>query len=201
MTKRRRLQNSFMKLILGSSSKYRKNILEKAGYVFDILVPDIDEKLIQMEDPYERPLIVARAKAEVLISKIKEPALLITSDVIAVCDGQVREKPSSKEEAREFLKEYSRGIAPEGVTAIVVYNTVSKEYYEGIDKAQVFFNEFPESVIEDFIENGDALGRAGGFGIQSPVLRPYVKSIEGDEESIVGMPVVLLKKLLKQAGY
>ena len=190
-----------MKLILGSSSKYRKNILEKAGYVFDILVPDIDERLIQTNDPYQRPLIVARAKADVLIPKIKEPALLITSDVIAVCDGIVREKPQSKDEAREFLREYSRGVGPEGVTAIVIYNTVTKEYFEGIDKAQVFFNQFPELVIEHFIENGDALGRAGGFGVQSPILRPYVKIIKGDEESIVGMPIVLLKKLLKQAGY
>lgn len=190
-----------MKLILGSSSKYRKNILEKAGYVFDILVPYIDERLIQTEDPYERPLIVAQAKAEILISKIEEPALLITSDVIAICDGEVREKPQSKDEARGFLREYSRGIGPEGVTAIVIYNTVTKEYFKGVDKAQVFFNKFPESVIEDFIENGDALGRAGGFGVQSSILRPYVKKIEGDEESIVGMPIALLKKLLKQAGY
>jgi septum formation protein len=190
-----------MKLILGSSSKYRKNILKKAGYIFDVLVPDIDEKLIQTDDPYQRPLVVARAKAEILIPQIKEPALLITSDVIAVCNGKVREKPESKDEAREFLREYSRGIGPEGVTAIVIYNTVTKEYFEGIDKAQVFYNKFPESVIEDFIENGDALGRAGGFGVQSPILRPYVKKIEGDEESIVGMPIALLKKLLKQAGY
>ena len=190
-----------MKLILGSSSKYRKDIMEKAGYVFEVLVPDIDEKLIENNNPYERPLVVARAKVEVLISQIKEPALLITSDVIAVCNGEVREKPNSIEEARIFLGEYSRGIGPVGVTAIVIYNTVTKEYFEGIDKAQVFFNEFPESVIEDFIENGDALGRAGGFGVQSPLLRPYVKKIEGDEESIVGMPVILLKKLLKQAGY
>jgi septum formation protein len=190
-----------MKLILGSSSKYRKNIMEKAGYVFDVLIPDIDEKLIQIDDPYQRPLVVARAKAEILISQIKEPALLITSDVIAVCNGKVREKPNSKDEAREFLREYSRGIGPEGVTAIVIYNTVTKKYHEGTDKAQVFYNEFPESVIEDFIKHGDALGRAGGFGVQSLILRPYVKEIKGDEESIVGMPVALLKKLLKQAGY
>ena len=190
-----------MKLILGSSSKYRKNILEKAGYVFDILIPDIDEKLIEIDDPYQRPLFVARAKADALIPKIKESALLITSDVIAVCNGKVREKPNSKDEAREFLKEYSKGTGPEGVTAIVIYNTATKEYFEGIDKAQVFYNEFPESVIEDFLENGDALGRAGGFGVQSPILRPYLQEIKGDEESMVGMPIALLKKLLKQAGY
>ena len=192
-----------MKLILGSSSKYRKEILEKAGYVFDVLVPDVDEKLINENNPYKRPLVVARAKAEALISKINkiEPALLITSDVIVVCDGKVREKPQSEQEAREFLKEYSSGIGPEGVTAIVIYDTVTGKYYEGVDVAQVFFNPFPDSVIEDFIKNGDALGRAGGFGVQHPLLRPYVKNIIGDEEAIVGMPLHLLEKLLKKSGY
>ncbi|OGI56938.1 hypothetical protein A3B85_02910 [Candidatus Nomurabacteria bacterium RIFCSPHIGHO2_02_FULL_37_13] len=190
-----------MKLILGSSSKYRKDFLEKAGYIFDILIPDVDEKLIETDNPYQRPLIVARAKANALISNIKEPALLITSDVIAVCGGKAREKPKSKKEAREFLREYSAGVAPEGVTAIVIYDTVTGKYYEGVDRARVFFNPFPESVIENFIKNGDPLGRAGGFGVQHPILRSYVRKIEGDEESIVGMPIHLLKKLLTEAGY
>ena len=190
-----------MKLILGSSSKYRKNILEKAGYIFNVLIPDIDEKLIKTDDPYKRSLVMARAKADALVSKIKEPALLITSDVVVVCNGELREKPQSEDEARKFLREYGEGVGPEGVTAIVVYNTVTKEYYEGIDKAQVFSNKFSESVVEDFIKNGDALGRAGGFGVQHPLLRSYVKKIEGDEEAIVGLPIILLKKLLKQAGY
>ena len=175
--------------------------MEKAGYVFEVMIPEVEEKNIKENDPYKRPLVVARAKANALISKIKEPALLITSDVIAVCNGELREKPRSEDEAREFLREYGSGVAPEGVTAIVIYDTVTGKYYEGADRAQVFFNPFPDSVIEDFIQNGDSLGRAGGFGVQHPTLRPYVRKVEGDEEAIVGMPLRLLKKLLKQAGY
>ena len=190
-----------MKLILGSSSKYRKDILEKAGYVFDILTQEVDEKAIVADDPYKRPLVLAHAKADVLINKVTEPALIITSDAVAVCNGKVREKPESEKEAREFLQEYSSGVGPEGVTAIVVHNTITGERHEGVDRAQVFYNPFPDSVIEDFIKNGDPLGRAGGFGVQSRILRPYVRKIEGDEESIVGMPTSLLKKLLTQAGY
>ena len=190
-----------MKLILGSSSKYRKGLMEKAGYVFEVMIPEVEEKNIKENDPYKRPLVVARVKADALISKIKEPALLITSDVIAICNRELREKPRSQDEARKFLREYSQGVAPEGITAIVIYNTVTGKYYEGADRAQVFFNPFPDSVIEDFIKNGDPLGRAGGFGVQHPILRPYVRKVEGDEEAIVGMPIHLLKKLLTEAGY
>ena len=53
-----------MKLILGSSSKYRKELLEKASYVFSVLVPEVDEKDIKTDDPYQRPLILAPAKAD-----------------------------------------------------------------------------------------------------------------------------------------
>ena len=190
-----------MKLILGSSSKYRKDLMEKAGYVFEVLIPELDEKEIIENDPYKRPLLLARAKANVLISKINEPALLITSDAVAVCNGKLREKPESEEEARKFLREYSAGVAPEGVTAIVIFNTATGVYYEGVAKAQVFWNPFSESVIENIIKIGDPLGRAGGFGVQHPILRPYVKKIEGNEESIVGMPIHLLKELLTKAGY
>ncbi|MBI2409924.1 Maf family protein [Candidatus Kaiserbacteria bacterium] len=98
-----------MKIILGSSSKYRKRVLEENGYKFGIMIPDIDEKKIRTEDPYELPLMIAEAKAAALIPKIPDPALLITSDQIVVCDRQVYEKPQTEEEARSFLQKYSSG--------------------------------------------------------------------------------------------
>ena len=56
-------------------------------------------------------------------------------------------------------------------------------------------------MIEDFIKNGEPLTRAGGFGVQHPIMEPYVEKIEGDKGSITGMPLQLLKKLLAEAGY
>src|SRR6185503_3195901 len=102
-----------MKLILGSSSKYRKEILEKAGYVFDVLAPDINEKWIQTNYPYERPLILARAKADALMKKVKEPAFVIALDTVVIGEGKLYEKPETEIEAREFLKKYSEGLNPE----------------------------------------------------------------------------------------
>jgi septum formation protein len=190
-----------MKLILGSSSKYRKEILEKAGYVFDVLNPEVDEKEIKTEDVYKRPLILARAKLDAVIRKIKEPAVIITSDSVVVCEGKLYEKPETEEEARKFLKQYSEGLNPEVICALVLINTQTGERSEGVDKTKVFFKPFPDSMIEDFIREGRPLERAGGFGIQHPIMKPYIDKIEGTEESIVGMPIQLLKKLLIQVGY
>src|SRR3989344_5619162 len=99
-----------MKLILGSSSKYRKEVLGKAGYVFEVLSPDLDEKLIKVDDPYERPKILARAKADSLLSKVSEPALLITLDIVVVADGKLYEKPETHEHARQMLRQYRAGV-------------------------------------------------------------------------------------------
>lgn len=190
-----------MKLILGSASKYRKEILKKAGYDFEVLVSDIDEKSIKAEDPYQRPLILARAKADTLISQVKEEAIIITSDTVIIAEGNLYEKPETEKEAREFLKKYSEGIVPSAVTAVVVVNAKTGEKYEGIDIAKVSFKPFSDLFIEDFIKSGEPFKLAGGFGVLHPLMKPYIDKVEGTEESIAGMPVQLLKKLLKQAGY
>ena len=200
-TKPPRSRNKNMKLILGSSSKYRKELLEKASYVFSVLVPEVDEKDIKTDDPYQRPLILARAKADELYAKIKEPALVITADTIVIADGRLYEKPETEEEAREFLKQYSAGLNPEIVCVIVIVNTETGERYEGVDKAKVFFKPFPKAMIEEYMKVGEPLHRAGGFSIQHPIMRPYVDHIEGEEDTVIGAPLHLLEKLLTQAGF
>jgi len=80
-----------MKLILGSQSENRKTVLERAGYTFDVLVSGIDEKAIRHNDFYELPLLLAKAKAEALLPRIKEPAFLITADQIIVERRSARE--------------------------------------------------------------------------------------------------------------
>jgi septum formation protein len=190
-----------MKLILGSSSKYRKEILEKAGYVFDILVPDVDEKNIKTDNPYERSLILARAKADAILEKVTEPSIIITSDSVVICDGKLYEKPVDETEARKFLNEYSHGANPEIVCALVVVNSVTGERYDGVDITKVFFKSFTKEMIENFIKEGKPLERAGGFAIQHPIMKPFVDKIEGTEESIIGVPLHLLKELLEKVGY
>ena len=91
-----------MNIILGSKSSGRKYVLQQAGYVFDIMISDIDEKAIRSDNYEELPLLIARAKAKALLKKIIEPSILITGDGIVMCNGQMREKPESEEQARAY---------------------------------------------------------------------------------------------------
>ena len=186
-----------MKLILGSSSKYRRELLQENGYEVEVMFPNINEEAIRSDNYYELPLLLARPKATALLSKISEPSIVVTADVVVVCDGALYEKPRDVEEARRFLKVYSGGAPAEVAAALVVTNTANGKQAEGVDMTSVHFNVIPPKAIEDFIKEGDPFSKAGGFGIQSPILQPYIKEIKGTRESIMGMPIHLLEKLIK----
>ncbi len=187
-----------MKIILGSQSKGRRTVLEDMGFVFDVMSPDIDEKAIRYEDPHELTRALAFAKAEVLIPKIFEPVLLITSDQVVVCNGRVREKPESYEEAVAFLKGHDT-FPSQTVTSVVVTNTCNGRQVFGTDIATVFFFPIPDEVIDAYIQTGDAFVQAGGFDHNHELLKPYVKRIDGEPESVTGLPKALTLDLVQKA--
>jgi len=187
-----------MKIILGSASPRRQQLLKEWGYEFEALKPDIDEKKFRSDDLDQLPLIVSRAKSEKLKEQIKEPAILVTCDTIVVYDKQLREKPKDAEEAKNFLRSYSNKPA-EVICGVVVANTKTSEQFEGIEKTKVYFREIPENVIEEMVNHGAVLDAAGGFMAQDPALRKYIAFIDGEEEVVWGLPKFLTKKLIDQA--
>jgi septum formation protein len=189
-----------MRLILGSSSKYRKAVLERAGMEFETMAPDIDEKAVRSEDFYELPLLVARAKMEALKPKLSKPGIVIAADQVAICEGELREKPTSKEEAVRFLSTYSKGAPAETVSALVVHNLETGRTADGIDIAKTFFHPIPDEAVYAYIDSGEAYHNAGSFSQDDPNLSAYVKNIEGAPDSVCGMPLDLLHRLIKQVS-
>jgi septum formation protein len=187
-----------MKIILGSSSKYRKEVLVNQGYQFETMSPDIDEKAIRTDDFYELPRILARAKAEALLTRMKDEVFIITADQVVVSNGFLHEKPADANEVALFWERYNAGHPAETVSALVVINTKTGKRAEGVDIAKTYFNEVPHHVLQEFIEKGDPFTKAGGFAVQSEILKPYLNRIEGTSDSIMGMPLALLERLLKE---
>jgi len=184
-----------MKIILGSSSKGRQFVFTRAGYTFDTMAADIDEKAIRYRDLEKLPLLIARAKNEALLPLVKEPAILITVDSVAVFKEQLREKPESEEQAWEYLRSYAE--APVALnTGVVVTNTKTNATAEGTDVSRVHFKQIPDDVIEKLIAEGEIMNAAGAFKVEHPMLEPYVDHIEGTVESVMGLPIELTKKLM-----
>eukprot|EP00268_Persea_americana_P057637 TRINITY_DN6913_c0_g1_i3.p1 TRINITY_DN6913_c0_g1~~TRINITY_DN6913_c0_g1_i3.p1 ORF type:complete len:237 (+),score=56.82 TRINITY_DN6913_c0_g1_i3:124-834(+) len=217
------------KLILGSSSMSRRQLLAEMGYQFTLMSADIDEKGIRREKPEELVMALAEAKADAIISKLQitdykndtEPTLLITADQVVVYEGVIREKPSSKDEARLFVKGYS-GSHTSTVGSVLVTNLKTGVRRGAWDKAEVHFQDIPDEVIEELvsfhtcfghmfylhllkngllvqIEEGVVLHVAGGLLLENPLISRFVEAVVGTADSVMGLPKELTEKLIQEA--
>lgn len=189
-----------MRLVLGSQSKWRRKILEEAGLSFEVMPADIDEKAIRSDDYEELPLLVARAKADALLERIDDDVVLITCDQVMVCNGKLLEKPEDEQEARVFFELYNHHPA-ESINAVVVTNTRTGKQAEAVDVVPIYFKQIPDNVIDQMIEKGDVFDSSGALIIEDPLFEKYIERIEGEYESVSGLPITLTKKLLEKVGY
>ena len=188
-----------MKIILGSQSENRKLVLTKAGYKFDVMVSHIDEKAVRHGDYYELPLLLAREKAVALLPKITEPALLITADQVVVWNGELREKPRDLKETRHFLETFNGSKHPaECVNGIMVTNTKTGKSLLEREISRVYFRKIPQEIIEKLLKEGIGLQKAGGFDIRNPILKPFISDIEGTLESVLGLPMDVMERCMKE---
>lgn len=187
-----------MRIILGSQSHGRRELLAAMGYACAVMPAHIDERAIRADDLGALTLALAHAKADALLPQIHEPALLITADQVVVWQGMIREKPAHAEEARAFLRGYAEGPA-ETVTAVVVTHTATGVRRQGVDRATVWFHRIPEAVIDQVIARGDIFAHAGGFSITDPLLEASIARVDGTTESVIGLPTALTRRLLRAA--
>ena len=194
------IKNKNLKIILGSQSIWRKKILEKMGYEFEVMVAGIDEKQIRFDDPVKLTLALAVAKADAILQNLKNESknetILITSDQVVFCNGKILEKPENEEEARAFFDMYAKYPA-ETVTSVSVINTLSGKKVTGTDIAKIWLDPLPQDIIDKYIETNDPFLHAGGFDHEYPIVASYVNRIEGEPESISGLPVKLTDELIK----
>ncbi|GMN35563.1 hypothetical protein TIFTF001_005374 [Ficus carica] len=155
----------------------------------------------------EPTILIAADTAEAILQRLPigdyvkdaEPTLLITSDQVVVYEGVIREKPSSKEEARQFMKDYSGGQAAT-VGSVLVTNLKTGFRKGDWDRVEIHFHEIPDEVIESLVEEGIVLNVAGGLIIEHPLILPLVKQVVGTTDSVMGLPKALTERLLKEAS-
>lgn len=185
-----------MKIILGSSSAARQQILKDLGYEFAVINPEIDELVIRDSDPKELVLKLAHAKADDIVKKAGDGALVITGDSVTVVNGIIREKPENKEEAYAWIKEISDGVPQVQISSVVVTNTTTGERLARVDEASVIFNPISRDEVKDFVESGAVFNHAGAYAIQKEPFSSHIKEIKGELETIIGLPKSLTKDLL-----
>nr|XP_015628819.1 maf-like protein DDB_G0281937 isoform X2 [Oryza sativa Japonica Group] len=175
--------SSPFKVVLGSSSPARREILADMGYEFTVMCADIDERAIRREKPEELVKALAEAKAEAIKLKLHgedsaqerdQPTILITSDQVMVSKGMIRERPKGQEEAREFIKGYS-GDKAFAVNYVLVTNLSNGASKGGWDIPEIYFHHIPEDFIQSVVKEGHMTCVAGGLKLTHPSVLPFIK--------------------------
>jgi len=181
------------RIVLGSSSPRRQEMLRQLGIPFIVRTPNVDEENVLIINPIEKVETLAKLKAN-NISLQSEDEVIVTADTIVAYQGTIFEKPKDKEEAYQMITTLS-GTTHEVITAVALRSTEKEEAFSVTTKVK--FWDLTEEEIKAYIKTEEPYDKAGAYGIQDRA-GTFVKKINGDYYNVVGLPVAsLLRKLRK----
>ena len=179
------------KLVLASGSPRRSEILERAGWPHEIIVPGIDETVLPNEDAAAYVQRLARSKAEAVASRL-ETGLVLGADTTVVVANQILGQPLDDADARRMLR-LLNAKWHDVLTGVAVVH-VGGETRVGYQRTRVRFAEMSETEIDWYIATGEPFGKAGAYGIQGKASL-FIEEIEGDYFNIMGLPIRLVYEL------
>lgn len=182
------------KIILGSSSPRRADILKRLKLDFEIIPSSYVEPHDRTDFSYDFVESLAYNKALSVAKDLSEKAQVIGADTIVVIDNRILGKPTDKQQAYEMLKMLS-GRTHFVVTSIAVVEALSLEYKIKSTTTYVTFEELTDEQITDYIENFKPFDKAGSYGIQE-LPDGFVKNVEGPLDNVIGLPAETLLELL-----
>jgi len=190
---------SIPNIILGSTSPFRKTLLEKLHLNFTQDAPDIDESPLKNETPQDMVLRLAHSKASVFKDKYPQH-IVITSDQCAVFNNRPISKPHTKEKAMQQLSEFSNQQIS-FYTGLVVLNTQTGKEYEYLDKTTVHFRDLNEQVIRQYIEIEQPLNCAGSFKSEGLGVTLFKQIDSRDPNALIGLPLMALTDIFYEMNY
>ncbi len=187
-----------MEIVLASTSKYRRELLERLGLRFRCLAPAVDESELQEQDldPATIASLLAIAKAESLIG-LAPDAAIIGSDQVVDLDGQLLGKPGSHEAAVEQLQRMA-GREHRLITAVAVWHQYRTRLHIEVTKLQMrplFRHE-----IERYVAFDKPFDCAGSYKIESQGIALFEQIETQDHTAIIGLPMLETVAMLRCCG-
>jgi len=187
--------NTNINIILGSQSPRRKELLKLMGLDFKVKKINVNENFSQNLSATKAAVFLSKKKANAY--SIKKNDLLICADTIVYSDKKILGKPNTKKQAAIMLQALSnkKHFVVTGVTIKMINKEVS--FYE---RSTVYFNKLSRQEINFYIENYNALDKAGGYGIQDWIGIIGIKKISGCYYNVMGLPTSLVyNQIIKMA--
>lgn len=187
------------KLVLASTSPYRRELLERLRLPFDVVAPLADETPLPKETSTDLVCRLAQVKARAVAANYPD-ALIIGSDQVADCQGTVLGKPGNHTSAVEQLL-FMSGKAVTFQTGLCVLDTVTQQATTERVPYTVHFRELDEATIERYLKREPAYNCAGSFKSEGYGV-VLCSRWEGDDPSaLIGLPLMRLTYMLSQAGF
>lgn len=182
------------KIILASNSPRRRELLAGLGIDFAVkVISGIDESWPHELKGEDIPLYISREKAAPYKTLIAPNDLVITADTIVYVDGEVLGKPHDKADARRMLRLIS-GRWHEVITGVTLMTTEREHSFAVTTKVR--FCNLTDNEIEQYVESGQPMDKAGAYGIQEWIGYVGVEAIQGSYFNVVGLPVQRLYREL-----
>ncbi len=186
-------------IVLASSSRYRRGLLDRFLDDFESVTPDVDETPVPGMTPRELAGSLARRKAEAVSSSHRD-ALIIGADQLAVLDQRILGKPGDHQSAIEQLLAAS-GKTVHFLTAVCILDPASRRRYEHVDDTVVRFRRFDRRLAEAYLRHDEPYDCAGSFRIEGAGFVLFEAVQTDDPTALIGMPMIWTAARLQELGY
>lgn len=184
------------KILLGSKSPRRQEILRYFHLPFEVESPDFDEVSISFDgNPENYVIAIAEGKGKSLQSQYPDH-VIITADTIVMHQKRPLLKPTDEKDAMSMLKKLS-GQTHHVYTAVSVH--YKDQVHTEVGKTAVAFNHLTDKQIERYLQSAHGIDKAGSYGGQE-IGSLLIDSIDGSFYNLIGLPVNILNRLLNQVG-
>ena len=181
--------------MLASASPRRADLLRAAGYTFETLAVDLDERVRDGEAPASYVARLAREKSAAALQLLApQETIVLGADTAVVVDGEILGKPRDDRDAADMLKKLS-GRAHEVLTGISLRTSTGE--WGRVETTSVYMTELSEQDIAWYVASGEGRDKAGGYAVQGLASR-FIPRIDGSYANVVGLPVAAVAALLRE---
>ncbi|MCA9141284.1 MAG: septum formation protein Maf [Planctomycetaceae bacterium] len=187
------------RLILASQSPQRRNLLEQAGYTFEIITPHPNAEcgICSGETPNELVARLAKQKAADVASRVDE-GIVLACDTVAECGGQILGKPRDANHARQMLRLLS-GCVHHVYSGLCLWDRPSDRIVERVAVTKLKMEPISDSELERYIDSDAWEDKAGAFGFQDGP--DWLQIVAGSESNVIGLPMELLCEMLTEFNF
>jgi septum formation protein len=186
------------RLVLASTSPYRKALLGRLGLAFEVAAPHTDERALSAESPEATCLRLASLKAQAVRAAHRD-ALIIGSDQVAISGGRRLDKPGDHANAVRQLKALS-GKSADFHTAVALLDAANGSLQTAVVPCRVHFRVLDDLRIENYLQRDKPYDCAGSAKAEGLGIALIARMETEDPTSLIGLPLIALTEMLERAG-